>query len=184
MSVNDTAAFLGARVRQLRQDRGLTLKALGRESGLSHPFLSQLERGLARPSMGSVERIAHALEVPVSALWAAGAPEPARVTRGGEGAVIPHAGPHAPGGVRELPFSDRAVRVREWSGGDSEWPERTATATGEVVLYVVRGALEVEVDGDVHALDAGDALRFDGRLAHRVRRTGPATTRALYFAAG
>jgi transcriptional regulator with XRE-family HTH domain len=44
---------------------------LGREAGLSHPFLSQLERGLARPSMGSVERIAQALGVPVGALWAA-----------------------------------------------------------------------------------------------------------------
>ena len=184
MSVNDTAAHLGARVRQLRQDRGLTLKALGRESGLSHPFLSQLERGLARPSVGSLERIAQALEVPVSALWTATAPEPARVARAGEGAVIPHAEPRAPGGVRELPLSDRALRVREWSGGGRSWPEQTATTTGEVVLCVVRGALEVEVDGDVHALEAGDALRFDGRLPHRVRRSGPATTRALYFAAG
>ena len=42
----------------LRHERGLTLKALGRSAGLSHPFLSQLERGLARPSVSSVERIA------------------------------------------------------------------------------------------------------------------------------
>ena len=56
MSVNDTAAELGARVRELRRERGLTLKALGSLAGLSHPFLSQLERGLARPSVGSVER--------------------------------------------------------------------------------------------------------------------------------
>jgi transcriptional regulator with XRE-family HTH domain len=184
MSVNDTAAYLGARVRRLRHDRGLTLKALGREAGLSHPFLSQLERGLARPSMGSVERIAHALDVPVSALWAARAPEAARVARGEEGAVIPHAEAGAPGGVRELPLSDRAMRVREWSGGGRSWPEETETTTGEVLLYVVRGALEVELGGAVHDLGAGDALRFDGAVPHRFRRRGPASTRALYVAAG
>jgi transcriptional regulator with XRE-family HTH domain len=184
MSVDDTAACLGARVRQLRLDRGLTLKALGREARLSHPFLSQLERGLARPSMGSVERIAEALEVPVSALWAARAHEPARVARAGEGAVIPHAEAGAPGGVRELPVSDGALRVREWSGGGRRWPEQTETTTGEVVLYVVRGGLEVDLAGEVHRLSAGDALRFDGAVPHRLRRRGPATTRALYVAAG
>jgi len=53
-------------VRSLRRQRGLTLKELGGRAGLSHPFLSQVERGLARPSVVSVERIADALNVPVA----------------------------------------------------------------------------------------------------------------------
>ena len=64
-----TGVALGARVRSLRRERGWTLKQLGREAGLSHPFLSQLERGLARPSVGSVERIARAFGMPVGLLW-------------------------------------------------------------------------------------------------------------------
>src|ERR1700741_4662645 len=123
MSVNEAAACLGARVRELRHERGLTLKALGRSAGLSHPFLSQLERGLARPSVSSVERIATALNVPVGALWS-----PPRPPRGG------------------------------------------------VLLYVVRGSIEVDLDGNTHALEAGDAIKFDGALRHRVRRVGPVTT--------
>jgi len=70
-SPSDPVSTLGARVRELRHDRGMTLKGLGREAGLSHPFLSQLERGLARPSVASVGRIARALDVPVSTLWTA-----------------------------------------------------------------------------------------------------------------
>jgi transcriptional regulator with XRE-family HTH domain len=173
MSVNDTAACLGARVRELRRHRGLTLKALGRETGLSHPFLSQVERGLARPSVVSVERIAQALAVPVGALWAPRAPGAVRVSRADEGA--------ATGGLRELPLSDTAMRVREWSGG-ADWPEATETTTGEVLVYVFRGALEAELDGAVHDLGAGDALRFDGGVPHRFRSRGPA--RALYVATG
>ena len=50
-STNGFETDLGARVRTLRRERGLTLKGLGRLAGLSHPFLSQVERGLARPSV-------------------------------------------------------------------------------------------------------------------------------------
>jgi transcriptional regulator with XRE-family HTH domain len=184
MSVKDTATCLGARVRELRQDRGLTLKALGRQAGLSHPFLSQLERGLARPSVGSVERIAQALEVPVSALWAPRQREDARLVRAHEGSVREHAEAGAPGGVRALPVNGTTMRVLEWSGGGRSWPNETETTTGAVLLYVFRGAIEVELDGTVHDLQAGDALRFDGAVPHRFRRRGPANTRALYVAAG
>jgi transcriptional regulator with XRE-family HTH domain len=177
MSVNEAALCLGARVRELRHERGLTLKALGRSAGLSHPFLSQLERGLARPSVGSVERIAGALDVPVGALWSAPRQEGAQVVRADEGTT-------ALPGLRELWTDGNGMRVREWTGGDRSWPEEAETASGEVLLYVVRGGVGVDLDGTVHSLAAGDALKFDGAVRHRVRRAGPATTRALYVASG
>lgn len=177
MSLNEAASCLGARVRELRHERGLTLKALGRRAGLSHPFLSQLERGLARPSVGSVERIATALDVPVGALWTTPRPEDAKVVRSAEGAAMAH-------GVRDLWSDNGGMRVRELTGGDRSWPDEAETTPGEVLLYVVRGAIEVDLDGAVHKLEAGDALKFDGAVRHRMRRSGPATTRVLYVACG
>jgi transcriptional regulator with XRE-family HTH domain len=161
-----------ARVRALRLQRGLTLKALGRRAELSHPFLSQLERGLARPSVESVERIAEALGVSVGALWApprAGAPA---LVRAGE------AGPEP---VRRLSPPGEPLVVHEWSGGEPEWPDEPRC--GAAVVYVIRGALEIDVEGEVFALDEGDALHFDGSAPHRLR-TGDARTRALYVASG
>jgi len=184
MSNDDTAVYLGARVRELRHERGLTLKGLGGEAGLSHPFLSQLERGLARPSVGSVERIARALDVPVTALWATPRSTPARVARAGEGPIARHSDPGAPGGVRTLPDEGSALRVREWSGGSRAWPRNMETATGELLLYVARGAIDVDLDGTVHALHEGDVLRFDGSVPHRLRRRGGVATRALFVAHG
>ena len=181
--MRDSAACLGARVRELRRERGLTLKALGREAGLSHPFLSQLERGLARPSVASVERIAEALQVPVGSLWAERQRGAAYVVRADDATVVPHSEAGAPGTVREL-VANGSMRVREWSGGGRNWPEQAETTTGEVLVYVIRGAIEVELDGAVHGLAAGDALRFDGAAPHRLRRSGPPNTRALYVAAG
>ncbi len=172
---NGRETDLGARVRSLRHERGLTLKALGRLAGLSHPFLSQVERGLARPSVASVERIAAALDVPVAQLWAPPRSGVVTVLRRADGdAAVTE--PDAT--VRRL-SSDHGTVVREWSNGSRRWPAEPESHAGEVVVYVARGAVEVDLDGTVHALDEGDALRFDGSIPHRLRRIGAPVTRAV-----
>ena len=75
-----------------------------------------------------------------------------------------------------------SVRVREWHGGSRSWTDERDTTTGEVMVYVVRGALEVDVDGTIHVLRQGDSLFFDGTVRHRMRRRGGTGTRALYVA--
>jgi transcriptional regulator with XRE-family HTH domain len=177
---NGAADSMGARVRSLRRARGLTLKALGARARLSHPFLSQLERGLARPSVASVERIAAALGVPVSELWTEAPPRlRPRIVRRTEGRQLPHAIPGVPGALREVSARGEPVAVQEWTGGGRRWPDAPVTVDGQATVHVIRGALEVEVDGAVHRLDEGDTLLFDGRLPHRMRRVGGPATRAL-----
>ncbi len=178
----DLGTSLGTRVRALRRARGMTLKALGRASDLSHPFLSQLERGLARPSVASLERIARALDVEVGELWSAPRSSGARVVRGGGGLVDGHADEAAPGGLRTLATAEPLL-VREWTGGGREWRGPAWTAAGRAMVFVVHGGVEVDLDGVRHTLDAGDAVYFDGRVPHRLRRTGGPATRALYVAA-
>jgi transcriptional regulator with XRE-family HTH domain len=158
----------------LRRERGLTLKGLGRLAGLSHPFLSQVERGLARPSVGSVERIAAALNVSVAHLWAPTLQGDAvRIQRRDQGAVDESTGLRDLGGAPGTPV------LREWTARTRRWPETPIVERGEVAIYVARGALEVDLNGTVETLDEGDTLRFDGSIPHRLRRTGGTTTRAL-----
>ena len=176
-STNGFETDLGARVRALRRERGLTLKGLGRLAGLSHPFLSQVERGLARPSVASVERIAAALDVSVARLWSPlRQGEAVQLIRRDAGELDEH-------GVRELPGEAGAPVLREWSGRSRRWPDTFETQSGEVAIYVARGALEVDLDGSIHALAEGDTLRFDGAIPHRLRRSGGTATRALIIAA-
>jgi transcriptional regulator with XRE-family HTH domain len=183
VGASEAASALGARVRSLRRQRGLTLKELGSRAGLSHPFLSQLERGLARPSVGSAERIAGALDVPVASLWS----PPARsghvaIVRSDAGEHTKHGDGSAPGAVRTLPADDVPLRVSEWTGGSRRWPEETQVEPGAVMLYVARGAVAVELDGDEHVLEEGDTMLFDGTVPHRMRRTGAASTRVVRVA--
>src|SRR4051812_42534545 len=179
-TTNGFETDLGARVRALRRERGLTLKGLGRLAGLSHPFLSQVERGLARPSVGSVERIAAALDVSVAHLWAPPRRGDAvRVARAGEGAFD-----ERDGAVQRLvPGEPGEPVLREWSSRTRRWPAEPSVLRGEVAIYVARGALEIELGGTVQALEEGDTLRFDGSVPHRLRRTGGPGTRALIVTA-
>ncbi len=50
-------------LRELRHERRLTLAQVAAESGLSVPYLSQVERGLKRPSARALARIARALNI-------------------------------------------------------------------------------------------------------------------------
>ena len=175
-STNGLETDLGARVRTLRRERGLTLKGLGRLAGLSHPFLSQVERGLAKPSVSSVERIAAALDVSVAHLWAPPRQgEAVRVVRADEGASTEQGGAT----YRELPGEPAAPTLREWKADNRRWPAEPTVARGEVAIYVARGSVEVDVNGTVTTLGEGEAVRFDGSLPHRLRRAGGTSTRAL-----
>ena len=162
----------------------MTLKDLGRKAGLSHPFLSQLERGLARPSMGSAERIAEALDVPVASLWSPPARSShATIVRRDAGEHRKHDDLSAPGAVRTLAADGVPLQVSEWTGGSRRWPEEREVEPGAVILYVARGAVAVELGGDEHVLEEGDTMLFDGTVPHRMRRTGGVSTRVVRVAA-
>ncbi len=61
MQIND-------RIRVLRKEKGLTLKQLASASGLSLPFLSEVERGESNPSLESLESIARGLSINIEEL--------------------------------------------------------------------------------------------------------------------
>jgi quercetin dioxygenase-like cupin family protein len=69
--------------------------------------------------------------------------------------------------------------LREWTARGRRWPDDHELRSGDVAIYVARGAIEVDLAGTIHALGEGDTLRFDGGIPHRLRRTGGPNTRAL-----
>ena len=60
---------LGARIRELRRDRGLTQESLQRRTGLPQSYISDLERGKRNVSLRNLYRLARALEVPLPKLF-------------------------------------------------------------------------------------------------------------------
>jgi quercetin dioxygenase-like cupin family protein len=172
----DVGLRLGKAIRAQRHLLGLTLVDVATDAGLSHPFLSQLERGLARPSMRSLTAIAATLGTSAQALMAAAelpavpAAEPVSVVRG------PDARPpvDSPGGtVRTLVRGERAMLPVEYTGAPGTFDEYICH-DGDEFVYVVRGVIELDIEGELYRAAAGDSVYYTGGLQHRWRRIGEA----------
>jgi transcriptional regulator with XRE-family HTH domain len=181
-AVADTVGIsLGEAIRARRRLLGMTLVGVAAQAGLSHPFLSQLERGLARPSMRSLTAIAAALNTSAQALLAAtAAAEDAAV---GQVSVVAREASacavDSPGGtVRPLVRGERAMLPVEYLGAPREFAEYFAHP-GEEFVYVVSGTIEADIEGEPHVLDAGESLYFSGGLRHRWRDVGESEVRLV-----
>jgi transcriptional regulator with XRE-family HTH domain len=160
---------MGGHVRQLRRSRGLTLVQLARLCGLSQPFLSQLERGQARPSMASLYRIARALGSSQLELiaGAAGRSQPPEtnghcLVRAGEGDRGPYGLGEAQLLVRgQRPFFPILFTCDNADPGDFHSHEE------DEFLHVLSGACNIEIGESVFELSAGDSLFYVGGTPHR-----------------
>lgn len=165
----DEEGSLGPRLRALRTQRGLTLVQLAGKSGLSHPFLSQLERGRARPSMTSLERIAAALSTSVVELLA----DQPSTTENSRVSVV-HAGEGIVGGFGSgtgrvlVDGAPRSFRPIEYSGDSAVWGEVVVHDEDEF-LYVLSGQIEIELGGARHLLGPRDSSYCPGGTGHRWR---------------
>lgn len=68
MATSEPGAAVGARVRALRQDRGLSLSALAAAAGIGKGSLSELETGQRNPTLDTLYAVAGPLGVPLAAL--------------------------------------------------------------------------------------------------------------------
>ena len=161
---------LGAKVRALRKERGLTLKVLAQLSRLSHPFLSQVERGLARPSMSSLHQISEALGT--NASWLLAGSENTReatVVRAADTSVVPASEFGDVDGVRRVVVPEASpFQVVEFSGAPDTFREYWVH-DGFETIYVISGVVDVDLDGEIFRLEPSDSISYDTRQPHRLR---------------
>ena len=83
LNVGRTVETLGDYLRDQRRLAQMSLRQLAEQSEVSNPYLSQIERGLRRPSAEVLQQIARALKISVESLYVkAGILDPEEVTDG------------------------------------------------------------------------------------------------------
>lgn len=170
---------LGARLRSLRQERGLTLDALAEAASLDKGYLSRLERGLKAPSIATLLRLSEALSVPVGELFGERLAEHAvRVTRRSERV----AGPVDASTARFETLSRAGAALEAfiiYPAPVFAAPTAAAAHSGEELLLVLSGTIEMRFADRGFVLETGDCAQFPGHLPHRLRRLGEGEASAL-----
>jgi transcriptional regulator with XRE-family HTH domain len=170
-AIDRQIALMGQRIRWQRKDKGLTLVQLAGATDLSHSFLSQLERGLARPSMSSLDRIAHALGISqIELMLAAEVGGPSSADHGNVHVVRADEGIRRPtrtGEARTLARGNRGVMTLEWQDSSVD-PGRFYVHDEDEFLFIISGSVLVDLDDRrSELLHAGDSIHYPGGTRHR-----------------
>ena len=177
-SAEALALAIGVRVKHERQARRWTLDQLAAAAGVSRRMVINVEQGAANPSVGTLLRISDALGVGLPALVAPPQPEPVRVTRSGDGAVLWSSESGGRGVLVAGTDPPDVVELWDWSlaPGDQHLSEAHTPGTKELV-QVQQGTIMVNVADQSVTLAAGDAVAFPGDVAHAYANPGPQPAR-------
>ncbi len=175
---------LGTRIRRLREERGLSLRALARASELSANALSMIERNKVSPSVSTLYKLADALEVPVTAFFRE---EPRRKPIVYRKAADRTRIPFARGCWEGLGGEFFVGRVEPFMltlepGGNSG--RHAMIHTGHEFVICLEGLLEYTVEEQKYLLQPGDSLLFAAHLKHTWRNVSNETTQAMFVLAG
>jgi len=184
MGKDTISVDVGQRLRTLREERKVSMRALARRSSLSANALSMIERGLTSPSVTTLNKLANAMEIPITAFFRQDVPRGQVVFR------KPHERVHVQldkglwEGLGGEAFSGRFepfILTLESNGSSGT---QGMLHTGHEFVFLLRGKLEFEVNGELYHLEPGDDLMFAASLPHRWHNPGPAVTSAIFVLAG
>jgi transcriptional regulator with XRE-family HTH domain len=177
-----TEKRIGERIKRLRLKRSMGLVELGKHTGLSASFLSQLETGRVVPTLRNLARIAMVFNKDLSFFFE---PEPAslfRVHRKSDRVRLPQTGVEDPTYFFEsigymVPDRQLDPYYAEFLPVRKTQEVRPHVHPGFEFLYVLEGELEVRHGDSVQVMNPGDGVYFDASTPHSYRCAGtvPAT---------
>jgi transcriptional regulator with XRE-family HTH domain len=175
---------VGGKLRAMREERGLSIRALARASGISANALSVIERGKSSPSVSTLYKVTDALGVPITALFRT---ETKRVNVVFKKADERTRVSFQRGLWEDLGGERFSGRVEPFAitleSGTTSGPYPMIHSGHEFVICL-RGQLEYQVENELYLLEAGDTLLFTSNLKHRWRNPGNTVTNAVFVLSG
>lgn len=173
-------SLIGARLRDLRQNRNLTLKQVADATGFALSFLSLVERDKVSISVDNLARLARFYGVRMVHFFQGADESPILITR--RSAIAQHAGAVGPGSSAFLLLAGRADARMEpllITIGPRHGDPHYRSHDGDSLLYVVDGQVRLLTEGAAAVeLAAGDCayyFGFPGRRIENASRDQPAT---------
>ena len=175
---------VGARLRALRIEQGLSVNELAMRAGVSSGTVSQVERNKANPSVRILERLRQALSVPLTALLeeddAISDPVVGDFVRKAAERPVFDVGNH--GMQKELlsPHGEHDLKMMIIMLPAGAGSDEVLVGVGEKAGLVLEGAVVLNVGDRRAVLRAGDSFQFKSTVPHSVRNESGETARLLW----
>lgn len=174
---------VGGSVRKLREERNLSIRALAEISGLAINTLSLIENGKSSPSVSTLQQLAMALDVPITAFFetetssnhVAYVKANARPRASLDYGILENLGVGA-----DIPAVEPFVLTLGPGYGSGS---QEIVHTGYEFVYCLEGRIAYTIEGYTYLLEPGDSLLFEAHLPHRwqnLNQTESKTILVLY----
>jgi transcriptional regulator with XRE-family HTH domain len=170
---------VGARLRVLRTDAGLSIRALAEMSRLNVNTLSLIENGKTSPSVSTLQQLAQGLGVPITEFFVTEQGDKRIVYQkdGGRPQALFEYGSMEDLGAGMSRFGAEPLIVTLEAGADSG--KNPIVHTGREFVYCLEGRVVYTVDAETYTLKPGDSLFFEAYLPHRWQNSDAKPSRVL-----
>ena len=172
---------IGARIKQYRLAKGLTLKDIELRAKVSATHVSEIERGMTSPTVGALAKIAEAMGTDVAYFV-----EKKNVSKF---SIVTKArrkrmqyvewGASYYSLAKDIPNPKISFLKVELEPGIKR-PEDTSTHEGEEFALVTKGVMEIIIGEEKYILKEGDSIHYKASKPHAMRNIGDARCRAIW----
>lgn len=206
----DPVPYVGERLREERLRRGVSVRSLARDLGVSASLISQIETGKSQPSVGTLYAITTALDISIEDVFD---PPDQRATSLSDGPSAPttvlealgslrgqRVGPLVRPNIRQVLQLDSGVTwerlgqlprthvdfllITYEPGGMSSSSGRLMRHPGAEYGYLISGELILTLGFNELRVTPGDAVSFESTTPHRYHNDGSTPAVGVWFVAG
>jgi transcriptional regulator with XRE-family HTH domain len=175
---------IGERIKRLRLKKSMGLVELGKHTGLSASFLSQLETGRVVPTLRNLSRIAMVFSKDLSYFFDTEPSAIFRIHRRYERVRLPQTGVTSPTYFFEslaymVPDRHMDPYFAEFMPLAKDMEPKAHMHPGFEFLYMLEGELEIHHGDQLSTLEAGDAVYFDASTPHSYHCAGKRPANAI-----
>lgn len=167
-SISSLDMIVSERISELRAERNLSIRALAAKAGLSAGLISRVESHQSRISLGALEKVAIALEVPYAAFFHQDESEnPIILSRGGERPLRPLTPDHLQN-YEPLALSKKGKMMEPFIGHFISKLKKPTFKShpGEEFFYVLEGEINLHYGKQIYELSPGDSAYYEARIPH------------------
>ena len=181
----DIPVNVGARLRLVREERGLSLADISMRTGLDEEFLASVEAGDVSPPLGSIVKLSKVLDMKMGYFISGEGDKPYTVVRVDGRKMVSRYDAEKD---RQYGYEYEALAPHKKNRHmdpflvtlkPAETEHERSSHDGQEFIYVIRGSMEVRLGDEIHILGPRDCIYYDSTIPHLVKCHGGEETKIL-----